>query len=239
MGWTPLHYAAIHAPPTLVSFLATHGASSFAKSTKGLTPLDIITGFDVIPGREDVALVLQELMKASGWTGSARNQIREMKQREEAARAARRTQRRNEWAEVGRILGLADQWWEGRRPGEVHTPRIYLSAHDAEVAYQEEEDDATGVENFDDLDEDEDDPTGDIIDALLVSAVTYHRTLTYVVLVATIFWIRHSNLQSYQPPTNILCYYRPSQTGGLSITSTGNASQRIVRASAVCCGEHK
>lgn len=140
-----------------------------------MTPLDIITGFDVIPGREDVALVLQELMKASGWTGSARNQIREMRQREEAVRVARRTQRRNEWAEVGRILGLSDQWWEGRRPGEIHTPRIYLSAHDAEIAYQEEEDDAIGVENFDDLDEDEDDPTGDIINALLVSAVTHHR----------------------------------------------------------------
>ncbi|KAF8610615.1 hypothetical protein BDV93DRAFT_463648 [Ceratobasidium sp. AG-I] len=179
LGWTPLHYAAIHAPPTLVSFLATHGASPFAKSTKDITPLDIITGFDVIPGREDVALVLQELMKAYGWTGSARSQVRETRQREEAARAARRTQRRNEWAEVGRILDLADQWWEGRRPGEIHTPRIYLSAHDAEIAYQEEEDDAIGVENFDDLDEDEDDPTGEIIDALLSPPISGCDILIY------------------------------------------------------------
>jgi hypothetical protein len=170
VGWTPLHYAAIHAPPTLVSYLATHGCSPLSKSSKGLTPLDIITGCDVIPGREDVAFVLQESMKASGWTGSARNQIRETRLQEEAARAVRRTQRRREWAEIGRLLDLADQWWEGRRPGEGQTPRIYLSAQDAEVAYQEEEEDAAGVDNFEDLDEDEDDPTGEYIDSILVSA---------------------------------------------------------------------
>ncbi|KAG8719805.1 hypothetical protein FRC08_001992 [Ceratobasidium sp. 394] len=179
LGWTPLHYATLHAPPTLVSYLATHGCDPFAKSTKGLTPLDIITGYDVIPGREDVALVLEAVMRASGWTGSARNHIRQTRQREEAAKEARRTQRRNEWAEIGRLLSLADQWWEGRRPGEMHMPRIYLNVHDAEVAYQEEEEEAAGVANFDDLDEDENDPTGDIINGILSPPIVMEDILVY------------------------------------------------------------
>ncbi|KAH7340418.1 DIL domain-containing protein [Rhizoctonia solani] len=179
LGWTPLHYAAIHAPPTLVLYLSTHGCSPLSKSMKGLTPLDIITGHDVIPGREDVALVLQESMKASGWTGSARNQIREMKIQEETARSVRRAQRRKEWTEIGRLLGLADQWWEGRRQGEGQMPRMYLTAQDADLAYQEEEEDANGVKNFEDLDEDEDDPTGEYIDSILSPPISGYDILIY------------------------------------------------------------
>ncbi|KAF8758564.1 positive myosin-light-chain-phosphatase [Rhizoctonia solani] len=179
LGWTPLHYAALHAPPTLVLYLSTHGCSPLSKSLKGLTPLDIVTGYDVIPGREDVALVLEESMRASGWTGNARNQIKEMKIQEEAARSARRAQRRNEWSETGRLLGLADQWWEGRRQGEGQMPRIYLTAQDAELAYQEEEEDANGVSNYEDLDEDEDDPTGEYIDSILSPPISGCDILIY------------------------------------------------------------
>ncbi|CAE7213731.1 unnamed protein product [Rhizoctonia solani] len=179
LGWTPLHYAAIHAPPTLVLFLSTHGCSPLSKSAKGLTPLDIITGHDVIPGREDVALVLQESMKASGWTGSARNQIRETKIQEETARSMRRAQRRKEWTEIGRLLGLADQWWEGRRQGEGQMPRIYLTTQDAELAYQEEEEDANGVRESEDLDEDEDDPTGEHTDSILSPPISGYDILIY------------------------------------------------------------
>ncbi|KAJ1310241.1 hypothetical protein OPQ81_006983 [Rhizoctonia solani] len=179
LGWTPLHYAAIHAPPTLVLYLSTHGCSPLSKTIKGLTPLDIITGHDVIPGREDVALVLQESMKASGWTGSARNQIREMKIQEETARSVRRAQRRKEWTEIGRLLGLADQWWEGRRQGEGQMPRMYLTAQDAELAYEEEEEDANGVKNFEDLDEDEHDPTGEYIDSILSPPISGCDILIY------------------------------------------------------------
>ncbi|CAE6471778.1 unnamed protein product [Rhizoctonia solani] len=179
LGWTPLHYAAIHAPPTLVLYLSTHGCSPLSKSAKGLTPLDIITGHDVIPGREDVAFVLQESMKASGWTGSARNQIREMKIQEETARSVRRAQRRKEWAEIGRLLGLADQWWEGRRDGEGEMPRIYITAQDAELAYQEEEEDANGVKISENLDEDEDDPTGEYVDSILSPPISGYDMLIY------------------------------------------------------------
>ncbi|CAE6534475.1 unnamed protein product [Rhizoctonia solani] len=179
LGWTPLHYAAIHAPPTLVIYLSTHGCSPLSKSAKGLTPLDIITGHDVIPGREYVALVLQESMKASGWTGSARNQIREEKIQEETARSMRRAQRRREWAEIGRLLGLTDQWWEGRREGEGQMPRVYLTAQDAELAYQEEEEDANGVKNFEHLDEDENDPTGEYIDSILSPPISGYDILIY------------------------------------------------------------
>ncbi|CAE6426696.1 unnamed protein product [Rhizoctonia solani] len=179
LGWTPLHYAAVHAPPTLVLYLSTHGCSPLSKSAKGLTPLDIITGHDVIPGREDVALVLQESMKASGWTGSARNQIREMKIKEETERSVRRAQRRKEWTEIGRLLGLADQWWEGRRQGEGQMPRIFLTAQDAELAYQEEEEDANGVKISDILDEDEDDPTGEYIDSILSPPISGFDMLIY------------------------------------------------------------
>ncbi|CAE6432783.1 unnamed protein product [Rhizoctonia solani] len=179
LGWTPLHYAAIHAPPTLVLYLSTHGCSPLSKSLKGLTPLDIITGYDIIPGREDVALVLQESMKASGWTGNARNQIKEMKIQEETARSIRRAQRRKEWSETGRLLGLADQWWEGRRQGEGQMPRVYLTAQDAELAYQEEEEDANGVDNYEDLDEDENDPTGEYIDSILSPPISGYDILIY------------------------------------------------------------
>lgn len=239
VGWTPLHYAAIHAPPTLVSYLATHGCSPLSKSSKGLTPLDIITGYDVIPGREDVAFVLEESMKASGWTGSARSQIRETRIRDEEAREIRRAQRRKGWAEIGRLLGLADQWWEGRRPGEGETPRMYLGTHDAEIAYQEEEEDAAGVENLEDLDEDENDPTGEYIDAILVGVnmgLVHSLTLA---LVAPDIRQRYFDLQPDQPPSNILCHHRSSKTRGLSIASANHACQCPLRLGTICSGQCK
>ncbi|KAL7409133.1 hypothetical protein BDY24DRAFT_445156 [Mrakia frigida] len=42
-GWTPLHLAALHSTPPLISFLLTSGADPHAMSLKGFTPLDMIS----------------------------------------------------------------------------------------------------------------------------------------------------------------------------------------------------
>ncbi|KAG5722125.1 hypothetical protein E4T56_gene3764, partial [Termitomyces sp. T112] len=68
-GWTPLHHAALLSPPTLVSHLMTHGCSPCAVTRRGLTPLDVVTAHSTLPGRGDVALLLEESMRSEGWIG--------------------------------------------------------------------------------------------------------------------------------------------------------------------------
>ena len=55
-GWTPLHLAALISAPPLISFLLTRGASPYALTTRGLTPLDLVSD---MTDTEDVALFLQ------------------------------------------------------------------------------------------------------------------------------------------------------------------------------------
>lgn len=75
-GWTPLHHAALLSPPTLVSYLMTHGCSPFAVTRRSLTPLDIVTAHSTLPGRDDIALLLEEAMRSEGWTGGRMEQKR-------------------------------------------------------------------------------------------------------------------------------------------------------------------
>ena len=106
-GWTALHHAALMSPPTLVSFLLTHGCSPFAETRKGLTPLDIVTAHSTMPGRQDVALLLGEAMRGEGWTGG-----RMEEQRRQLERRAERMRRRERVREnLGRVLPIAPQWW--------------------------------------------------------------------------------------------------------------------------------
>ncbi|KAG7099151.1 hypothetical protein E1B28_001022 [Marasmius oreades] len=109
-GWTPLHHAALLSPPTLVSYLMTHGCSPFATTRRGLTPLDIVTAHSVIPGRADVALLLEEAMRGEGWTGGRMEATR--RQLEE--RVKRKGVRDNIREDVGKQLGIEPSWWKRR-----------------------------------------------------------------------------------------------------------------------------
>ncbi|KAJ7125663.1 hypothetical protein C8R43DRAFT_1029854 [Mycena crocata] len=106
-GWTPLHHAALLSPPTLISHLMTHGCSPFAVTRRNLTPLDIVTAHSILPGRDDVALLLEEAMRGEGWTGgkmeAKRRLFEERRKRRDKERAIRDT--------VGKTLGVNSKWW--------------------------------------------------------------------------------------------------------------------------------
>ncbi|KAL0951306.1 hypothetical protein HGRIS_008013 [Hohenbuehelia grisea] len=106
-GWTPLHHAALLSPPTLVSYLMTHGCSPFALTRRKLTPLDIVTAHSLLPGRQDVALLLEESMRGEGWTGGRVEQKRRIAERHEL----RKRKRRDIQNDVARVLGVSPRWW--------------------------------------------------------------------------------------------------------------------------------
>ncbi|KAI0274770.1 DIL domain-containing protein [Gloeopeniophorella convolvens] len=106
-GWTALHHAALMSPPTLISYLLTHGCSPFSETHRGLTPLDIVTAHSTVPGRQDVALLLGEAMRGEGWTGGRMEEQRRKLERQ-MARKRRRERVRDD---VGKVLSIAPQWW--------------------------------------------------------------------------------------------------------------------------------
>ncbi|KAI0304804.1 DIL domain-containing protein [Russula brevipes] len=106
-GWTALHHAALMSPPTLVSFLLTHGCSPFSETRRGLTPLDIVTAHSTMPGRQDVALLLGEAMRGEGWTGGRMEEQRRQLER----RMAQKRRRERVREDVGKVLSIAPQWW--------------------------------------------------------------------------------------------------------------------------------
>ncbi|KAJ7596949.1 DIL domain-containing protein [Mycena floridula] len=106
-GWTPLHHAALLSPPTLISHLMTHGCSPFDVTRRNLMPLDIVTAHSILPGRDDVALLLEETMRSEGWTGGKMEQNR----RRLSERRKQKTRRRNVRNDVGRVLGVNPKWW--------------------------------------------------------------------------------------------------------------------------------
>jgi len=95
------------APPTLVSFLLTHGCSPFSKTQRGLTPLDVVTAHSTMPGRQDVALLLGEAMRGEGWTGGRMEEQRRQLERRTVWK--RRRDRVRE--DVAKVLPIAPQWW--------------------------------------------------------------------------------------------------------------------------------
>ncbi|KXN83841.1 Dilute domain-containing protein C25B8.08 [Leucoagaricus sp. SymC.cos] len=107
-GWTPLHHAALLSPPTLISYLMTHGCSPFALTKRKLTPLDIVTAHSIVPGREDVALLLEEAMRSEGWEGSRMDQRRRMAEQQQKRRGRRKALR----ADVAKVLSIHPGWWE-------------------------------------------------------------------------------------------------------------------------------
>ncbi|KAF8587324.1 hypothetical protein K439DRAFT_1652322 [Ramaria rubella] len=113
-GWTALHHAGLLSPPTLVSFLLTHGSSPLTLTRRGLTPLDILTAHSLIPGRESVALLLEEAMRESGWSGGRM----ELRRRREDERTRRQDKRLAVKRHIGHVLGLNDHWWGDDRDDE-------------------------------------------------------------------------------------------------------------------------
>ncbi|KAG8837052.1 hypothetical protein FRC18_010171 [Serendipita sp. 400] len=91
-GWTPLHHAALFAPTSLLAHLLSKGASPLALSRRKLTPLDVITAYEDVPGREDAIIMLREAMRNAltyeekekllqqGWRGDERREIEKRKQ---------------------------------------------------------------------------------------------------------------------------------------------------------------
>ncbi|KAI0788667.1 DIL domain-containing protein [Abortiporus biennis] len=106
-GWISLHHAALLAPPTLVSHLLTHGCSPLAVTRRNLSALDIVTASSTLPGREDVALLLEEAMREKGWTGGRMEERRRTTEK----RMLRLGKRRDAQASVGKILGIDPKWW--------------------------------------------------------------------------------------------------------------------------------
>ncbi|GAW06078.1 Dilute domain-containing protein [Lentinula edodes] len=106
-GWTPLHYAALLSPPTLVSHLMTHGCSPFDVTRRKLTPLDIVSAHSILPGRGDVALLVEEAMRGEGWTGGRL----EDKRRILDERMKRKGKQQSIREDVGQALGIHPRWW--------------------------------------------------------------------------------------------------------------------------------
>lgn len=106
-GWIPLHHAALVAPPTLVSHLLTHGCSPFTVTRRQLTALDIVTASTTLPGREDVALLLEEAMREQGWTAGRMEETR----RSTEKRMHRMSKQKDIQNDIGRILGIDPRWW--------------------------------------------------------------------------------------------------------------------------------
>ncbi|TBU34643.1 DIL domain-containing protein [Dichomitus squalens] len=106
-GWTPLHYASLLSPPTLVSYLLTHGSSPLAVTRRGLTALDIVTAHSTVPGREDVALLLEEAMREAGWQGGRMEEQRRILEK----RMRRLGKRRHVQEDIEKVLGVNPKWW--------------------------------------------------------------------------------------------------------------------------------
>lgn len=118
-GWTPLHHAVLLSPPTLISHLMTHGCSPFSVTHRNLTALDIVTGHTVMPGREDVALLLEESMRGDGWTGGRMEQKRKVLDERIKEKGKQKSVR----DDVAKTLSVDKKWWgsEDSDESSVHS----------------------------------------------------------------------------------------------------------------------
>lgn len=72
-----------------------------------LTPLDIVTAHTLLPGREDIALLLEEAMLGEGWTGGRVEQRR--RALDERLKWKCRQQEIHE--SIAKIIEVPTQWW--------------------------------------------------------------------------------------------------------------------------------
>ncbi|KAF8319361.1 hypothetical protein DL93DRAFT_2132412 [Clavulina sp. PMI_390] len=146
LGWTPLHHAALRAPATLIVYLLSHGASSLAQTHKSFTPLDLITAYQSVPDREDIALILQESMREHGWDGSALEQRRKQRQRQIERSRATNAKRVDEWSKIGQVLGAGPKWWG--RAADIMADEPLDSVYDHEYDNSEDLPDEMVAEEF-------------------------------------------------------------------------------------------
>jgi hypothetical protein len=106
-GWSALHHAALLAPPTLVSHLLTRGSSPFAVTRRNLTALDIVTAHSLLPGREDVRVLLEEAMREKGWTGGRMEERRRLQEMHEQKLERQKVLQ----DQLTRILDIDHRWW--------------------------------------------------------------------------------------------------------------------------------
>jgi len=85
----------------------THGCSPFAVTNRSLTPLDIVTAHSVVPGREDVALLLEEAMRGQGWEGGRMEQSR----RSFDLKMKKKGKHKEVRERVTKILDMEPSWW--------------------------------------------------------------------------------------------------------------------------------
>ncbi|KIM30850.1 hypothetical protein M408DRAFT_271449 [Serendipita vermifera MAFF 305830] len=127
-GWTPLHHAALLAPASLVSHMLSHGASSLALSRRKLTPLDVITAYEDVPGRAGAITLLREAMRTAmtyeekqrmiklGWRGDERREMERRKQEQAELRRHRKMRLKEDVIsildeELSNSQGKADVSW--------------------------------------------------------------------------------------------------------------------------------
>ena len=78
-----------------------------AITRRQLTALDIVTAHSTVPGREDVALLLEEAMREAGWTGGRMEERRRTLEK----RMRRIGKRRDVQVDIEKILGISPKWW--------------------------------------------------------------------------------------------------------------------------------
>lgn len=102
-----------------------------------MTALDVVTAYSVIPGREDIALFLEEAMKGEGWQGSKLNATRHVVDKKLKDREKRYSERRA----ISKILQLSGDthWW---RVNSMFEPLAEDSEDDCD---SEEQDDGINV----------------------------------------------------------------------------------------------
>lgn len=86
----------------------THGCSPFSITRRNLTPLDVVTAHSVLPGRDDIALLLEEAMRGEGWTGGRMEQ----KRRHSEQRAKKKGRQKAIQDDISKVLGVSSTWWD-------------------------------------------------------------------------------------------------------------------------------
>ena len=72
-----------------------------------LTALDIVTAHSTLPGKDDVALLLEEAMRGQGWTGGRLEQKRRLFDQ----RLKRKGKRKAIREDIGKVLEISSDWW--------------------------------------------------------------------------------------------------------------------------------
>jgi hypothetical protein len=79
----------------------------FSATRRNSTALGIVTAHSTIPGREGVALLLEEAMRGEGWSNRKKDAEREVANE----RMKRKGNQKAICAEIEKALGVSPDWW--------------------------------------------------------------------------------------------------------------------------------